>query len=188
MQPSEMSEDVSRKTAGGTGARRAGMLGLSGLALILMAAAAPAAEVETIGSYGKWRAHTYDDQGSKACYMTSQPVKDEGKYAKRGDIYVMVTHRPAEKIRDEVSFWAGYDFKQESLVQVAIDGRKFEVFPHQEIAWAPDAESDRKLVAAMKAGNTMVVMGTSQRGTETKDTYSLSGFTKAYNAITQACE
>ncbi len=100
----------------------------------------------------------------------------------------MVTHRPAEKIRDEVSFWAGYDFKEESRVEVAIDGRKFEVVPIEEIAWAPDAESDRKLVEAMKAGNTMVVQGTSQRGTDTKDTYSLSGFTKAYNTISEACE
>lgn len=152
-----------------------------------MSGPAVGAEVETIGSYGKWRAHTFDDKGSKACYLTGQPVKDEGKYSKRGKIYVMVTHRPADKVRDEVSFWAGYNFKDKAPVQVAIDGRKFEVFPHEEIAWAPDTESDRKLVAAMKAGITMVVEGTSKRGTDTKDTYSLTGFTKAYNTMSRAC-
>lgn len=171
------------------GIRRAGLTMVSIFALAVLASPGPAesAEVETIGNFGKWRAHTFEDQGNKACYMTGQPVRDEGKYDKRGDIYVMVTHRPADKVRDEVSFWAGYNFKNKSLVQIAIDDLKFEVFPHQEIAWAPDAESDRKLVAAMKAGSTMVVQGTSRRGTDTKDTYSLSGFTKAYNTMTQAC-
>ncbi len=191
MQSGESSEDFGRQTADiGSGRRGPAGLGLAALAMLLMASAASADDVKTLGSFGsgKWQAHTYNEDGRKACYMTGQPIKDEGKYTKRGDIYVMVTHRPAQKIRDEVSFWAGYDFKEESRVEVAIDGQKFEVYPHQEIAWAPDAESDRKLVAAMKAGNTMVVRGTSQRDTATKDTYSLSGFTKAYNTISEACE
>ena len=191
MQSVESSEDFGRQTADlRSGRRGPAGLGLAALALLLMASSVSAADVKTLGSFGsgKWQAHTYDDDGGKACYMTGQPIKDEGKYTKRGDIYVMVTHRPAEKIRDEVSFWAGYDFKEESRVEVAIDGRKFEVVPIKEIAWAPDAESDRKLVEAMKAGNTMVVQGTSQRGTDTKDTYSLSGFTKAYDTISEACE
>lgn len=157
------------------------------MAIWILPVPAQSADVKTIGSFGKWRAHTFDEQGTKSCYMTSQPVKDEGKYNKRGDIYVMVVHRPTDKVRDEVSFWAGYAFKDKAPVEVSIDGRKFEVVPVEEIAWAPDTESDRKLVDAMKAGSTMVVEGTSKRGTDTKDTYSLSGFTKAYNAISTAC-
>jgi hypothetical protein len=34
----------------------------------------------------------------------------------------------------------------------------------------------------------MVIKGTSSRGTLTTDTYSLAGFTAAYNAIEQACK
>jgi hypothetical protein len=33
----------------------------------------------------------------------------------------------------------------------------------------------------------MIVKGTSSRGTLTTDTYSLSGFTAAFNAISKAC-
>lgn len=173
----------------GTWLRQSALMALSALAVAFLTLPAPAqsAEVKTIGNFGKWRAHTFDDQGVKSCYMTSQPVKDEGKYNKRGDIYVMVVHRPSDKVRDEVSFWAGYAFKDKALVEVSIDGSKFEVVPIEEIAWAPDSESDRKMVAAMKAGSKMVVEGTSKRGTDTKDTYSLSGFTKAYDAISSAC-
>jgi invasion protein IalB len=50
-----------------------------------------------------------------------------------------------------------------------------------------DKDADKKLVQAMVKGSTMVVQGTSARGNNTKDTYSLSGFTRAYQAIRQAC-
>jgi hypothetical protein len=126
-------------------------------------------------------------KGEKACYIASQPKKDEGKYKKRGEIYAMVTHRPGDKVRDEVSLSAGYRYKAESRIEVAIDSSKFELFPHEDTAWVPDSEGDKKLVAAMRAGKTMVVRGTSARGTATKDTYSLTGFTKAYRAASKAC-
>ena len=39
----------------------------------------------------------------------------------------------------------------------------------------------------MKGGLAMIVAGISSRGTLTTDTYSLNGFTAAYDAITKAC-
>ena len=45
-----------------------------------------------------------------------------------------------------------------------------------------------KLLAAMKRGNTMIVTGTSSRGTLTTDRYSLSGITAAIEAIGKACK
>jgi hypothetical protein len=50
-----------------------------------------------------------------------------------------------------------------------------------------DAEGERRLVAAMKGGSTMIVKGTSARGNLTTDTYSLSGVTAAVNRINQLC-
>ncbi|MDX1424550.1 MAG: invasion associated locus B family protein, partial [Kiloniellales bacterium] len=46
---------------------------------------------------------------------------------------------------------------------------------------------DQAIVKAMRAGSSMVVKGTSSRGTVTTDTYSLLGFSKAYAAISKAC-
>jgi len=71
---------------------------------------------------------------------------------------------------------------------LAIDGQDFDLFTDGDSAWARDAETDRKLVQAMVRGNSMVVRGTSSRGTLTVDTYSLSGFTAARNAINKACK
>jgi hypothetical protein len=40
----------------------------------------------------------------------------------------------------------------------------------------------------MKRGEKMIVEGYSARGTKTKDTYSLAGFSNAYKAISAKCK
>lgn len=169
------------------------MLSLSGLGLVLQlgltALAHPAAAqgIQRVGDYGKWSAFTFTENGKPACYMASRPTKAEGDYTKRGDIYAIVTHRPSESRRDEVSIVAGYTYQKDSWVEVIIGDQKFQMFTQDDGAWAPDKESDKALVQAMIKGRTMIVKGTSSRGTLTTDTYSLNGFTKAYQAIAKAC-
>jgi invasion protein IalB len=150
-------------------------------------ASAGAQGIERLGDFDDWSAFRFAESGNKACYMASQPVKAEGNYTKRGDIYALVTHRPAENRRDEVSFIAGYSFRENSTVQVAIGGQGFQLFTSEDGAWTANKDEDQKLVQAMIKGNRMVVKGTSLRGTATTDTYSLKGFTSAYQAITDTC-
>ena len=102
-----------------------------------------AQDIESLGAFGDWRAYAYDEKGEKACYIASQPKKDEGDYKRRGEIYAMVTHRPADKVRDEVSLAAGYRYKSETRVEVLIDGKTFELLPHEDTAWVPDSAGDR---------------------------------------------
>lgn len=61
-------------------------------------------------------------------------------------------------------------------------------FVDNDKAWAVSEKTDKELVAAMKKGERMIVTGESSRGTATKDTYSLSGFTAAYRAISAKCK
>ncbi|MFQ6017761.1 MAG: invasion associated locus B family protein [Kiloniellaceae bacterium] len=150
-------------------------------------ARAPAQGIERVGAFGDWSSFRFTEDGKPACYMASQPIKAQGNYKKRGEIYAIVTHRPAENRRDEVSIVAGYQYKKDSRVEVIIGGKTYKLFTQEDGAWAPDKESDKALVRAMIKGRTMVVKGTSSRGTRTTDTYSLSGFTRAYHAINKAC-
>jgi hypothetical protein len=161
------------------------LLTLSALALAPLAAAQ---NVEPIGEAGKWRAFTFLEEGKKVCYMSAEPDKSEGDYKSRGEIHALVTHRPALQSRDVVSLIAGYALKPDADIMVTIDRKqKFALFPDKETAWAPDDKTDRALVRAMVKGSTMVVEGVSSRGTKTKDTYSLAGFGRMYQAISQAC-
>ena len=151
--------------------------------------AAEAAQPQVLGEYGDWTAWTYNEGGSLICYMSSTPKKDEGKYTKRGDIFVIITHRPAEKSFDEVSFMAGYTFKSGAPMVVKIGNKTFKnTFTEGDKAWMVSNTEDKNLIAEMKRGSRMIVDGTSSRGTATKDTYSLKGFTSAYNAITAKCK
>ena len=152
---------------------------------VSLAQAAP----QLIGEYDDWAAYYHKDGKGMICYMASTPKKDEGKYTKRGDIYVVITHRPAEKSFDVVNFVAGYTYKNGSDIEVKIGKDTFRrFFTDGDKAWAIDDKADKELVAAMKRGNRMIVHGTSSKGTATQDTYSLKGFTGAYKAISSKCQ
>ncbi len=164
-------------------------LSLIGVLTIATVSAAEAAQPQVLGEYGDWTAWTYNESGNLICYMSSTPKKDEGKYTKRGDIFVIITHRPAEKSFDEVSFMAGYTFKSGAPMTVKIGNKTFKnTFTEGDKAWMVSNTEDKNLIAEMKRGSRMIVDGTSSRGTATKDTYSLKGFTSAYNAITAKCK
>ena len=161
-------------------------LGLIGLCMVQTAhAAAP----QMIGEYDDWVAYYYRDSAGPVCYMASTPKKDEGKYAKRGDIYAVITHRPNEKSFDVLNINAGYNYKPGSKVIIKIGTKTFDrLFTNEDKAWAVNEKVDKEIVAEMKRGSRMVVHGTSSRGTQTKDTYSLTGFSSAYRAITNKCK
>jgi invasion protein IalB len=145
------------------------------------------AQQRVLGTHGYWTAQVDGTGPRRVCYIGSAPQKAEGNYTRRGDTHVLVTHRPADKVKGEVSVTAGYTYREGSEVSVDIDGKTFKLFTRGGNAWAADAAADRVLVSAMKAGNKMVIRGTSSRGTLTTDTYSLRGFTAAHNAIDKAC-
>ena len=138
-----------------------------------------------LGIFGDWEA--FADLREGFCYAGSKPTKQEGKYSQRGDVFILVTHRPKEKTFDVVSIEAGYVYKDGSEVIAAVDGKPLSLFGQGGQAWARDAAGDAQLVKALRAGSALVVKGTSSKGTLTTDTYSLKGVSAALDAINKAC-
>ena len=163
--------------------RTIGAVTVIGLASVM----ATATESKELGSFKDWSAHLLNENKSKTCYLHAAPKSSTGKYKIRGDVYMLVTHRTSPKTRNEVSVTAGYTYKKGSAPTLTIDGKKFTLFTQGDTAWADEKNPDDKVVAAMRAGKKMVVGGTSSRGTVTTDSYSLSGFSAAHNAINKAC-
>lgn len=166
------------------------MAAIVGSVSILDASASAQDTRRHLGSYRDWDAFVYGTGSKKTCHMISVPKswKASKKNVRRGDIYTMISHRPEYGITGEVNVVMGYPVRQGSDSIVRVDGRKrFEFFTEGNGAWAYDPKDDKAAVDAMKRGSRMVVTATSQRGTNTTDTYSLSGFTAAYNAISRAC-
>ena len=135
-----------------------------------------------------WNAETYvENKNKKTCHIWSRPIKKKGKYRKRGDVALYVTHRPWSKVKNQVSVLAGYTYKKDSEPRALIGGAKFLFFTENDVAWLQTAEQDRALVNAMRRGRTMTLDGLSSRSTRTTDVYSLTGFSAAHNAISKAC-
>jgi len=172
--------------------KRARVLGLAVIAIVSFAGlglpALAQEGLEDLGTFTDWQARSYKEGGALVCTMYSTPKSSEGDYSNRGDVFAFVTHRPAHNRIDEVSVNIGYTFKKGAPVNVIISGTTFELFSDRSTAWTRDSKSDRALVRAMRAGAEMIIQGVSSRGTRTTDTYSLSGFTAAHNAISNACK
>jgi hypothetical protein len=159
------------------------------LAGVLAAGGAAVAQApKQIGVFNDWAAFEVTEKDGKACYAASAPQDRKPADVKRGDVWTIVTHRPWKAVRSELSIYSGYPYKAGSKVTVVVDGGKsFELYTHEETAWAQNAGEDVQIAEAMRAGNAMVISGTSARGTVTTDRYSLSGFTAAHKAIDAAC-
>ncbi|MBP5343616.1 MAG: invasion associated locus B family protein [Alphaproteobacteria bacterium] len=154
----------------------------------LKAFAASNADVEVLGVFDDWSAFLYKDEAGQVCYMATEPIKSQGKYNRRDDVFLIVAHRPTEQSFDVVSINAGYTYRKGSKPYLTIDNNKpITLAVFNDTAWAKDDATDAKLVANMKKGTRAVLKGTSARGTATTDTFSLKGFGKAYQAINKAC-
>lgn len=142
------------------------------------------ARADFLGKFDAWEAHARSDGGAKVCYAATVPVKSVGDYSKRGDVFFLVSHRPADKMIGFVSLEAGYPYGTSSKITATIGDKTYPLFPDGGLAFAYD---DKPLIDGMIRGVDMVLQGTSSRGTLTTDTFSLKGFTAAYQAASKAC-
>lgn len=160
---------------------------ISSAIFMLLCNSAQATEPKLIGEYGDWTAYMFMENNNKVCYMVSQPKKTSGNYTKRGDVFVLITHRPAEKSKNVFSYIAGYSYKPGSEATVTLNNQNFRLFTQDDSAWASDEATDNKITDAIKRGNSLVVKGASARGTETVDAFGLNGSSAAYKAISAEC-
>ncbi len=141
-----------------------------------------------------WSVFVAGEGGNMVCWVVTQPTAKKAVRAgkevdvKRGDIFLMVTARKADKAKNEVSYLSGYPFKGGSKVEVSVGSKKFGLFTDGENAWTTSAGQDDQVTKAFRAGAKAVVVGQSQRGTTTTDTFSLSGFTAALKEAQARCK
>lgn len=151
------------------------------------------AKPQLLGEFGDWKAFKSADGGATVCYALSQPKKMDPAKAKRDPIFFIVSNFPARQVKGEPSIVIGYPFKDGSKATVTVGGATFSFVTvnggdgTEGSAWIVDSATEQKLIAAMRGGSNMVVKGTSKRGTNTTDTYSLSGASAALDRVNQEC-
>lgn len=135
----------------------------------------------------------FEDTDPKECWGVAIPDKsvitENGRVvaASRGDILLMVLYRPGANVNAQVTFNGGYTFASGSKVNISIAESSFDLFTDGEWAWPENTAEDAKIVAAMKKGAVATVTGKSSRGKNTKDTFSLRGFTAALEEAQKRC-
>ncbi len=162
---------------------RAGVVVLAGLVTPAIAQTA-----NFIEKQGDWSVYAHDTGGKKTCFAVAKPRSSKPKNVRRDPIFFYLSDWPADKVVNEISIKMGYPLKTTVPVEIKIAGKSFKLFAKGEGAYVEKTEDEQKVVAAMKAGSTMVVQGRSTRGTLTTDEYSLTGTSKALEAVTKACQ
>ncbi|KNG93806.1 invasion associated locus B family protein [Pseudaestuariivita atlantica] len=163
-------------------------------AALIGAHGAQAQEVSTNRVAAKTDWSVFEGDNPRECWGVSAPKETvntrDGRVVavRRGDILLMVFYRPAAGKDPLVAFTGGYPFKSGSTVNVAVGSNSYELITDGEWAWPATPADDAKLVAAMKRGADAVLTAQSGRGTVTKDTFSLLGFTAAIEEAEKRCQ
>ncbi|QEW24260.1 hypothetical protein RIdsm_00033 [Roseovarius indicus] len=136
----------------------------------------------------------FEDNDPRECWAVSSPTETvntkEGRVVavRRGDILLMAFYRPDAGVEGQLTFTGGYPFASSSTVNLNIGGTEFELFTEGEWAWPASTADDAKIIAALKRGTDAVLTARSSRGTTTKDTFSLLGFTAAVEEAEKRCQ
>ncbi len=151
---------------------------------------------ERVAAFRDWSVFT--PSNPRECYIVAQPSSStaqrggETVSVRRGEIRLFVTIRPEAGVDKEVSYTGGYPFRDVSTVDVSIgsDTHILNVGSGDggEWAWPATPEKDADLITDMKAGATATITAISSRGTTTRDTFSLLGFTAALGEAEKLCQ
>ncbi|MBC7163619.1 MAG: hypothetical protein H5U15_01290 [Roseovarius sp.] len=171
-------------------ARIAAGLALAGA--IATGVAAQGTSTNQVATSTAWS--VFEENDPRECWAVSAPTETvntrDGRVVavRRGDILLMTFFRPGAEVQGQITFTGGYPFAPGSTVNMRVGDESYEMFTEGEWAWPATTEDDAKILAAMKRGVDAVLTARSARGTQTKDTFSLMGYTAAVEEAENRCK
>jgi hypothetical protein len=142
-----------------------------------------------VGQYGNWGVYAGTSAGNKVCFALAQPQSSETDPPNRprDPVFLFISTRPADSVREEVSVIIGYPHKPGTDASAEVGGTTFDLMTQTDNAWLKNPADEPRLVDAMRRGADLVVKGVSGRGTKTTDRFSLSGLSQALDRAGQEC-
>ena len=163
-----------------------------------------------IGTYGDWKVYHAATGKARICYISAEPKSREPGAAKAEKAYAFISERPAERVRNEVSFVMGFELATADDLKEAKKAKKpkkrgddapaapgaptatigetaFALTPVGSALWVKNAAEEGKVLDEMKKGSNLVIAATSKKGRATTDTYSLAGFSQAVEKALKDC-
>ncbi len=143
--------------------------------LIAPAALAQQARPRKLGEFDAWTAAVYEERGKEVCYAFARTSRD--------GVLLTVTHRPGG--RDTVTVSAGYTYPRNAEPVATVGGTELAFYTAGTTAAARDGAA---AVRAFRAGREAVMNAPAANGRgRVSDTFSLMGFTQAYEVISREC-
>ena len=158
---------------------------LTPFALLIALCATPAAaqSVQALGEFRDWNAYSAADGTGQVCFAMSKPTDVSPAVDGYTQAYLYLTNRPTEGVSNEVNLVAGFNFAPDQPATLTVSGKSFALFTQRDAAWLLDSTQNDDLAGALRAGSTVTIEGTSEKGILVTETFSLSGATAASRAI-----
>ncbi len=157
--------------------------------MLVLALALVVGERQAIGVWERWGA-IRDAGPPRRCFALAQPVlqgtSGTGGTDRRGGFASVATRVDGTR-RQAVFVRFSTTRRPGTPITLAIGERRFGLRGDARGARAPDAATDRAIVAAMRGGRSMSVSGIARGGRPFADTYALAGAATAIDAASLAC-
>lgn len=149
----------------------------------MLSGTALAQSVKLLGEYRDWTAYSATESTGPVCFALSKPTEVTPSPDEFTEAWLYLTNRPSESVRNELNLVAGFTFAPDTPATATVSGQSFELFTDKDAAWLLDPSQNENLAGALRAGSTVVIEGTSDKGIRITETFSLSGATAASRAI-----
>ncbi|MFL9839542.1 hypothetical protein ABS767_01085 [Sphingomonas sp. ST-64] len=146
---------------------------------LAVAAQTPSQGRESLGVFEGWGA--FRDAAPARCYAIAQTVRG------RSAAFASVANWPRSGARNQIHVRLSRARDPRAKVTLAIGERRFELKAGASDAWAPDARTDRAIVAAMRSSRSMSVESVARGGGAFADVYALAGAATAIDAAALGC-
>ena len=146
-----------------------------------------AEEVKKMGTHKDWETYVINNEKGKVCFAQSKPILQSPKNNPR-EARLFISFRPGENISNEISITSGYNYNDKNSIK-AVSGKnkyKFDIV-RENFAWISNNKFEKKMIKTMQKGSRIMVTAYNLKGSQTRDHYSLLGFTKAYKATKANC-
>ena len=150
------------------------------------------AETARVAAMKDWA--VFISENPSECWAASNPTTSEvyrdGKIVsvRRELIQLFTTYQPSKGISGQISFTGGYPLAPGKKLSVQVGFKSFKLTTNGgEWAWALNESVDAKIRSAFQEGQSVTITAQSQKGTVTKDTFSLIGFTAANREAARQC-
>jgi len=137
---------------------------------------------------GKWQAFSSQQGRSKICYALSKAETRVPANLKDVDGLLFVSSRPAEGVRNEISFVMNFDLKEDVEHQAIIGNERFALVAKGQNMWLKNPAEEGRMLDALRRGSGLEIKGTSKRGNATSDKYSLAGLNQTVKRAEDACK